>query len=355
MVDRDLDRGGAVRKVVPRSVGSISGAAVALSAVILVGAFAAPAAADPVPGIQVATASALIPAGSAAGTTVVASCPSGTSLIGGGVWTGKADPGDPAVPTNGLRVKGTYPSDASGAPLTDGTATPDFWSAAGNFGGRSEPGDQVTSFALCAAKKNQHRVVSVASVNAPTAAHQTAMVTATCPAGTTIVGGGALGTPVGSPAFKPIGSYPSDAEGNMLPDGAVNPASWTAVGGNGGSGDPTAITTAFAVCAKPQGVLSTITRVDAAGPRSGNSFAVITASCAGTRLLGGGVNFDNPAGPLEGGEHLRGSYPSDAAGDPVADGTRDPAAWSAVVSTGSEPSPNLTVHVFAICAANRAA
>ena len=96
----------------------------------------------------------------------------------------------------------------------------------------------------------------------------------------------------------------------MLPDGAVNPASWTAVGGNGGSGDPTAITTAFAVCAEPQGVLSKITRVDAAGPRSGNSFAVITASSAGTRLLGGGVNFDNPAGPLEGGEHLRGAIPA---------------------------------------------
>jgi hypothetical protein len=67
--------------------------------------------------------------------------------------------------------EGNISSDASGAPLTDGTAKPDFWSAAGNFGGRSEPGDQVTSFALCAAKKNQHRVVAVASVSAPAAAH----------------------------------------------------------------------------------------------------------------------------------------------------------------------------------------
>jgi hypothetical protein len=331
------------------SVGS--GSAAALCAVALVCAWAMPATADPVPSIRVATASVPMTAGSATATTVVAACPSGTRLVGGGMWTGKADPADPAVPINGLRAKGSYPSDSGGAPLTGGAADPGFWSATGNFGGQSETGDQVTSFALCASKKNNHRVIAVASVQGPTTAQTTATATATCPAGTTIVGGGALGTPTDAPSFKPVGSFPSDANGTMLPDGALNPTSWTAIGSTGGNADPAAVTTTFAVCARPQGVGTRVTRVDGVGPQTGSTFTTISASCPGsTTLLGGGVNVDTSAGPLQGGVHLRGSYPSDAAGSPVADGAVNPTTWSGIVAAGGQPAPNTTAHAFAICA-----
>ncbi|WP_239375344.1 hypothetical protein [Frankia sp. Cj5] len=54
------------------------------------------------------------------------------------------------VPINGLRAKGSCPGDGAGVPRTEGTPDPGFWSATGNFGGQSETGDQMTSFALCA-------------------------------------------------------------------------------------------------------------------------------------------------------------------------------------------------------------
>lgn len=266
------------------------------------------------------------------------------------MWTGKADPADTTPPINGLRAKGTYPSGTTGTPVSDGTANPHSWSATGNFGGQPEPGDQVTSFALCASKKANHRVVAVASVNGPTVPQTAATATATCPSGTIIVGGGALGTPTDSPSFKPVGSFPSDSSGNMLPDGAPNPTSWTAVGSTGGNADPTLTTTAFAVCAKPQGVQTRVTRVDAPGPQTGSTQTTVSASCADGKLFGGGVHTDNSAGPLQGGVHLHGSYPSDAAGDPVGDGAVNPTTWSGIVAAGGQPTPNTMAHAFALCA-----
>jgi uncharacterized repeat protein (TIGR01451 family) len=52
-------------------------------------------------------------------------------------------------PINGLVMRGTYPSDAAGATTT--ATNPAFWTALGGFAGQSEPGDDVTSFAMCAA------------------------------------------------------------------------------------------------------------------------------------------------------------------------------------------------------------
>ncbi|WP_250289649.1 hypothetical protein [Frankia sp. CiP1_Cm_nod1] len=57
-----------------------------------------------------------------------------------------------------------------------------------------------------------------------------------------------------------------------------------------------------------------------------------------------------PAGSLQGGVHLRGSYPSDAAGSPAVDGTVNPTSWSGIVATGGQPAPNTTAHAFAVCA-----
>jgi hypothetical protein len=348
MIGRCADGSGGRRGVAGRSVAV--GSAVVLSAVALACSGAAPGTAAPLPDVRVATASAPMTAGSATATTTAVACPAGTRLVGGGMWTGRADPNDPAVPINGLRAKGTFPSDGDGNPLRASTADLGLWSATGNFGGQSETGDQVTSLALCATKKFRHRVVAVASTAGPTGTQSVASATATCPAGTTAVGGGALATPAGSTSLKPIGSYPGTADGAMVADGTLNPASWTAVGSSGGNGDPAAVTTAFAVCARPQGGQIRVTRVDGPGPRAGSTAVTIGATCADGVLTGGGVYVDSPSGPLQGGVHLRGSYPSDAAGTPASGRTVNPSTWSGIVAAGGS-SPGITAaHAFALCA-----
>lgn len=303
---------------------------------------------------QVATVSVPMTNTPGSATNAVASCPAGTKLIGGGIRLSKASPTDTTTPTNGLKVNGTYPSDANAAPASNFAVNPRFWTAAGGFGGQSEAGDQVTSFAVCAIVGplgSAARVVAVASINGPTTPATTASVTATCPPGTKLVGGGALGTPANSPSFKPVGSFPSDASGRMLPNDTKNPRSWTAVGSAGGATNPANVTTAFAVCSTPPLLQTEVVRVDAPGPQVGSTFVTVPATCtAGTRLLSGGVNVDNSTGPLQQGVHLRGSYPSDATGNPVGNGAANPTTWTGIVQAGGQATPNTVAHVFAVCA-----
>src|ERR1700730_2285709 len=143
---------------------------------------------------QVATATQ--PMGNAPGTASSATvpCPSGTVLIGGGVQIGRAT--DTATPGNGLKVNGTMPSDSAGNPVANGATDPSFWTAVGGFGGQSEAGDQVTSFAMCSTGGPAHTTVATASVSGVALQGSPPLIaTATCPSGTSLVGGGALGTP----------------------------------------------------------------------------------------------------------------------------------------------------------------
>jgi hypothetical protein len=302
---------------------------------------------------QVTAVSAPMTNTSGTATTAVAGCPAGTKLVGGGLQVGKAPPAT-TTPVNGLKVNGTYPSDANATPITTFAVNPTFWAAAGGFGSQSEAGDQVTSFAVCATVGplgSAVRLVAVASINGPTTALTTASVTATCPAGTELVGGGALGTPASSRSFKPIGSFPSDATGTMVPDGTHNPQSWTAVGSAGGMANPTNVTTAFAVCSAPPFLPTTVVRVNVPGPQVSSTFVTVPATCsAGSKVLSGGGNVDNASGPLQEGVHLRGSYPSDVTGNPVSNGQTNPTTWTGIVQAGGQPTPNTTAHVFAICA-----
>lgn len=328
------------------------GGAAAICAFALLCTGAAPAAAVIPLHTQVATVSVPMPNTPASVTNAVAACPAGTALVGGGIHVGRAEPADPTTPTNGLRVKGTYPSNATGTPVTNFAINPSRWAAEGTFGGQSEDGDQVTSFAMCTTAGSVLRLVAVASINGPTAAATTASVTTTCPAGTTLVGGGAWGTPASSQSVTPVGSFPSDASGTMVSDGARNPRSWTAVGSSGGMANPANVTTAFAVCSIPPIVQTTVVRVDAPGPTVGSTFTTVPATCAtGTGLLGGGVNADNSTGPLQQGVHLRGSYPSDAAGTPVGNGAVDPTTWTGIVQADGQHTPNTVTHTFALCGA----
>jgi hypothetical protein len=329
----------------------MKGKRAALALVAVAVAVGMPARAQSVPHILVAVARAPITAQPDTATSAVATCGSGTPLVGGGMLAGRADPTDPTLPTVGLRGKGSYPSDATGAPAANGTADPTAWSATANYGQESEGGNQITSLALCTTRPLRNRIVVSASVNGPTAAVSQAQVTVTCPAGTVLLGGGANGTPPGSRSLKPVGMYPSDAAGNMLADGTANPMSWTAVGLTGNAAGSTHVTTAYAICAEAPGLTTRIARLDAPGPQRPATATTTTVGCGGGgSLLGGGVLVDNPRGPLQFGVHLKGSYPSDPTGSPAVAGTADPAAWSAVVSSGGLIALNTTTHVFALCA-----
>jgi hypothetical protein len=303
--------------------------------------------------------------------TATVTCPAGQVLVGGGAheYYGGPPVSGAYEPINGLVIKGTVPSDAAGNTTT--ANDPSSWTAYGGFAGQSENNDLDTAFAMCATGGPAHTVVRVASVNGPNVAATTAPVTVSCPAGTRLVGGGALGFPPNSPSFKPVGSYPSDAAGDVPTAGSANPDSWTAVGEAGGGligGLGTNVTSVFALCSTDPS-LQTQVAVTAiadhpAGPGNGNPgsdpIATATASCpASTALLDGGAlamgngpGLDN--GPLQQGVHLRGSYPSDASAHPVGDAALNPNSWSSIVQSGGQATPGTDTYAFALCASTAA-
>ena len=298
---------------------------------------------------QVATATQPMGATAASATNATARCPAGTVLLGGGIQVGRA--ADTAIPNNGLKVNGTMPSDSSGNPVAGGATDPSFWTAVGGFGGQAEAGDQVTSFAVCSTGGPGHTVVETASVTGVAAQGSPPLIaTASCPSSTSLVGGGALGTPPSEPSFKPIASYPSDASGAAVADGAQNPTSWSAYG-SAGVPNTDQVTTAFAVCSTDAAVQTQVARVDAPGPQTGTTFTTTSASCSSGVLLGGGVSADLAGAQPQQGVHLRGSYPSDAGGTALGGGALSPGTWSGIVQAGGQATPGTDVHVFALCAA----
>jgi hypothetical protein len=88
------------------------------------------------------------------------------------------------------------------------------------------------------------------------------------------------------------------------------------------------------------------------GPEHGVGEALdVTAGCpAGKVLLGGGANIDLNGGTPQWGVHLRGTYPSDAAGHPGTNGTSAD-AWTASVEDGGQAAPGTSSTAFAVCSA----
>jgi hypothetical protein len=178
-------------------------------------------------------------------------------------------------------------------------------------------------------------------------------VTANCPSGSTLFGGGAFLRKISSAADTPgnglklNGTMPSDASGNPVADNASTPSNWTAVAGFGGQSDNDDQATAFADCATG-GPTTTVVKVSApVGPSSENNPPNKTiATCpAGTRLLSGGT-LGVP--PSEASFKPIASYPSDTSGNPVANGSTNPDSWTAYGSAGvSTADEQMTA--FAVC------
>jgi hypothetical protein len=93
--------------------------------------------------VQVAAVTQTVANVAASQTPATAACPAGTVLVGGGIRVFFAT-GDQIVtslvyePNNGLVVKGSLPTDASGTIVP--SADPAHWTALGGFAGQSEAG-----------------------------------------------------------------------------------------------------------------------------------------------------------------------------------------------------------------------
>jgi len=306
------------------------------------------------------------------GVTRTASCPTGSLVVGGGGYLRNAS--NPATaPTNGLVLGGTNPSTGTSPvdqPVFNGATNPTNWMAIANFTGASESGDQAAAFALCSSNGPTHTVVvstTTTGSNATQESQPPILTIATCPAETTLIGGGAFtstpdqvndGTTVGNSGnLKPMGSYPSDSSGTPATDKSTSATSWSAYGSAGMKNASDTVTSLALCTSDPIGPVQ-VARQDISSTTGG----VITATpvCpAGTRLLGGGFRSDETVSGTSGlqpqqGYHMRGSYPSTGSGTPpteVTDATPNPTAWTALVQAGGAPSSgSADLHAFAMCA-----
>ncbi|MGC1734159.1 MAG: hypothetical protein WA731_16140, partial [Pseudonocardiaceae bacterium] len=308
------------------------------------------------------------------GVTRTASCPTGSLVGGGGYLRNATDPS--IVPTNGLVLGGSNPSTGASPvdqPVADGALDPSNWMAIANFTGASESGDQAAAFALCSSDGPTHTVVKSTTTTGANASQQVnppTLTIATCPTGTTLIGGGAFtntpdqvndGTTVGNGGnLKPMGSYPSDSSGAPAADGSTSATSWSAYG-SAGITNSTDTVTSLALCTSDPILPVQVARVDAPGPQVGTTTTTATAECpTGTRMLGGGYKTDQTVNGTSGlqpqqGFHMRGSYPSTGPGTlptEVTDATTNPSAWTALLQAGGVGLPagsSMEMHTFAMC------
>ncbi|HEY5197090.1 MAG TPA: SBBP repeat-containing protein [Solirubrobacteraceae bacterium] len=313
---------------------------------------AAGAATPPAPSTFVASGNVAGPSSTFSEVTAVADC-GGAPLTGGGTRLAQTTQ---TVTHNGIHVDGGFPSIDGATQSPDGGLTPTRWIAAGGAGGAVPDDAQTLAYGICLAAGPTATRVVVASTPGPSGTFQIVHATATCPSGTRLLSGGSRATPGTVGSLKPNGSFPSDPAGTPVLSG-INPGSWTATGLNGGGGDQSNTTYAFALCATA-GPLPTVTVVHAEtpGPAPASTPGAVTATCPdGTALLGGGGLISDAFGlPGSQGDHLTGSYPSDPGGTPVASGVA--ASWTAASHTGGVASGSLTqTDAWALCASSAAA
>ncbi|MGW1056288.1 hypothetical protein [Streptomyces sp. NPDC002521] len=297
-----------------------------------------------------------------------AHCSSGL-ISGGGI--------DQAIGTgagvNGNHALGTEPSSDGATEYTGsaGVVGTDvaYWIAKGGSGGQVNSSFSTTPYAVCfTSSLINHTQVVMNKVNAPTTASTPGLVTATCPANTALLGGGALVTPGNTGNFKAIASFPTfnnsahDFGKKAAADGETNPDSWSAVGWDN-SANTSNETYAYAICSgsgiNVSGVTVKVRYSEANGPNTGSTGQKTTVGCGvgdgnlvsgGAAISGGNVTTTDFTGPGSAGDHLNGSFPSDSSGNPVSDGTTTAASWTAFTHTGGMASTANHSDVWALCA-----
>ncbi|MFJ8016954.1 hypothetical protein [Streptomyces sp. NPDC096339] len=276
--------------------------------------------------------------------------------------------------SNGNKINGTSPSPDGSTEYTGSTGVVGtdvaYWLGIGGSGGAVNASFSSTPYAMCfTSNLINHTQVVMNKVAGPTTASTVGLVTATCPANTRLLGGGARITPASVGSLKPIASFPTFNDSahaygqKAAADGETNPDSWSAVGWNGGGGDSGNTTYAYAICSGNNiDISGTTVKVrfsEVSGPTAGTAGLTTSVGCGqndgklvsgGAAISGGSVTTTNFTGPGSQGDHLNGSYPSDSGGNPVSDGTTTASYWSAFSHTGAPSSPNTYTDVWALCA-----
>ncbi|MFJ9418909.1 hypothetical protein ACIRPT_32840 [Streptomyces sp. NPDC101227] len=309
------------------------------------------------------------PVGTFAEISTHADC--GGGLISGGginqaIGTGTA--------SNGNHVNGTAPSPDGSTEYTGSTGVVGtdvtHWLGIGGSGGAVDADFSTTPYAVCfSSNLINHTQVVMNKIAGPTTSGTVGLVVATCPANTRLLGGGARNTPASVGSLKPIASFPTfnnaahDFGQKAAADGETNPDSWAAVGWNGGGGNSNNTTYAYAICSgnniNVSGTTVKVRHSEVSGPTAATAGQTATVGCGvgdgslvsgGAAISGGGVTATDFTGPGSGGDHLNGSFPSDAGGNPVGDGATTAAYWTAFTHTGGASSPNTYSDVWALCA-----
>ncbi|MFJ5550863.1 hypothetical protein [Streptomyces sp. NPDC093225] len=276
--------------------------------------------------------------------------------------------------SNGNKINGTSPSPDGSTEYTGSTGVVGtdvaYWLGIGGSGGAVNGDFSSTPYAMCfTSSLINHTQVVMNKLAGPTSSGTVGLVTATCPANTRLLGGGARITPASVGSLKPIASFPTfnnsahDYGQKAAADGETNPDSWTAVGWNGGGGNSGNTTYAYAICSGNNidisGSTVKVRFTEVSGPTSATSGSTVTVGCGqndgklvsgGAAISGGSVTTTDFTGPGSVGDHLNGSYPSDSGGTPVSDGTTTAAYWSSFTHTGGGSSPSTYSDVWALCA-----
>ncbi|MFE5580477.1 hypothetical protein [Kitasatospora sp. NPDC056531] len=275
--------------------------------------------------------------------------------------------------SNGNHVLGTEPSSDGTTEYTGTTGVVGtdltYWIAKGGSGGQLNSAFSTTPYAMCLTSNLiNHTQVVMNKANTPTTAATVGLVTASCPSGSALLGGGALVTPGNTGNLKAIASFPTfddaahDFGKKAAADGDTNPDSWSAVGWDN-STNASNETYAYAICSgsgiNVSGVTVKVRFSEASGPTTGGTGQTTTVSCGsgdgtlvsgGAAISGGGVTTTDFTGPGSAGDHLNGSYPSDSSGNPVSNGTTSAASWTAYTHTGGMASSGTHSDAWALCA-----
>jgi hypothetical protein len=320
-----------------------------LSAVLALAALVSPASAGAALSTSVVSASVAGPNAAMNEGGASADC-AGRLVTGGGARV------DQTVLSNGTHLAGSFPTPDGIGQSVDGDATPTAWLGAGAIGGQATNGVTTWAYGICLDAGPAATKVAYSSTPGPSETFTGKLATVTCPAGTRLLSGGARTTPGTVGSLKPNGSFPSNGSGAPVLSG-LNPASWTAAGLNGGQPPNANTTHGFAICTAPGAATPTVAvqnaRVD--GPENASTGTQVTTTCPdGTVLLGGGGWIsDRFALPGSQGDHLTGSFPSDASGTPVTSGPAS--SWTASSHVGGTYSgPLTTTDVWAMCASEPA-
>ncbi|MER5486669.1 hypothetical protein ABT024_26165 [Streptomyces sp. NPDC002812] len=210
---------------------------------------------------------------------VVATCPAGTMLLGGGVRNTPASVGS-------LKPIGSFPTfndaahDFGRKPAAEGEVNPDSWTAVGGIGGGHGNNDNTTfAYAICTGDRvnvsGMTTEVHFREVTGPTGPGTGQTATVGCAdddgqdrrgqgrhgeqgdkslliSGGAAASGGAVTTKgftkAGSGGTHFNGTFPSDSAGNPVGDGSTAAASWTANVHAGGSPSPDTYTDVWALC-----------------------------------------------------------------------------------------------------------